>query len=618
VPSRIEDYALIGNLRTSALVGRDGSIDWLCAPRFDDAACFSALLGTPEQGRWIIAPAHETRRISRRYRDDSLVLETTFTTSTGTVRVTDLMPIWGERTDVVRIVEGVRGKVKMRMELALRFGYGEVIPWVHRVDDALLATGGACSAEIRSLLDTHGKDYSTVADFTVSRGERLPFVVTFFPSHAPRPVPIDPFAAEAATLRWWQKWCAKCRYDGRWGEAVKRSLITLKSLTYIPTGGMVAAPTTSLPETAGGSRNWDYRFCWVRDSTFTLYALLSAGYREEASAWRDWLLRSAAGRPEDLQTLYAVDGDRVRTEFQLPWLDGYLGSKPVRVGNAASVQVQLDVYGELIDSLCLARRAGLQRSGEDWRFERALLTFLEKAWSEPDHGIWETRGEKRHFTHSKVMAWAAFDRAVADMKTFDLPGPAVRWARVRDRIHADVCEKGFDRKRNTFVQYYGGTEVDASLLLLVQVGFLSPNDPRIRGTVEAVERDLLVDGFVMRYRTLPSLEDRPPNEGRFLACSFWLADAYLMCGRKAAAEKLFERLLALCNDVGLLAEQYDPLNRTMLGNFPQALSHMALINTARNLSRPGGPAEERSGHAAKRSPSREAGRRRRRRRLAQR
>jgi len=413
-------------------------------------------------------------------------------------------------------------------------------------------------------------------------------------------VPIDPFAAEAATQSWWEKWCAKCAYDGRWGGAVKRSLITLKSLTYAPTGGMVAAPTTSLPERAGGTRNWDYRYCWVRDSTFTLYALLLSGYREEAGAWRDWLLRSAAGRPQDLQTLYAVDGDRVRNEFQLPWLAGYAESKPVRVGNAASVQLQLDVYGELIDSLCLARRAGLERSMDDWRFERTLLRFLEKAWSEPDHGIWETRGEKRHFTHSKVMAWVAFDRALADMKAYGLPGPVARWTKLRDRIHADVCAHGFDRKRNKFVQYYGGSEVDASLLLLVQVGFLPAVDSRIKGTVAAIERDLLVDGFVMRYRTLPTLEDKPPNEGRFLACSFWLADAYLLCGRKAAGEKLFKRLLKLCNDVGLLAEQYDPAKRTMLGNFPQALSHMALINTARNLSRPGGPAEERSGHAARR------------------
>jgi GH15 family glucan-1,4-alpha-glucosidase len=602
VPSRIQDYALIGNLRTSALVGRDGSIDWLCVPRFDSAACFCALLGTPENGRWSIAPAQDVRRTARRYRGDSLVLETTFTTSTGAVRLTDFMPIWGDRTDVVRIVEGLRGRVKMRMQLSLRFGYGEVIPWVHRANDALLATGGPYSAEIRTPFDTHGKGYHTVADFTVGKGERLPFVVTFFPSHGARPVPIDPFAADAATQAWWDKWYATCTYDGRWGGAVKRSLITLKALTYAPTGGMVAAPTTSLPETPGGARNWDYRFCWVRDSTFTLYALLLSGYREEAQQWRDWLLRSAAGRPQDLQTLYAVDGDRVRTEFDIPWLSGYDGAQPVRIGNAASVQLQVDVYGELIDSLCLARRAGLERSDADWRFERALLRFLEKAWREPDSGIWETRGGKRHFTHSKVMAWAAFDRALADMKQYGLPGPVARWTKLRDDIHADICANGFDRVRNTFVQYYGGTEVDASLLMLVQVGFLPPADPRIKGTVAAVERDLLVDGLVMRYRTLPTLENKPPHEGRFLACSFWLADAYFLTGRKAAAERLFERLLGLCNDVGLLAEQYDPVTGTMLGNFPQALSHMALINTARNLSRPGGPAEERSGHAARPTP----------------
>jgi len=590
----IEEYALIGNLRTAALVGRDGSIDWLCVPRFDDAACFCALLGTPENGRWLLAPSESVRRTTRRYRQDSLILETDFETATGSVRVIDFMPAWGERTDVVRIVEGLRGRVSMRMELVLRFGYGEVVPWVRRVDDVLLATGGPFSVEVRAAVETRGEDFHTVAEFKVEHGRRLPFVLSFFPSHGTRPLPIDPFAALVATQHWWEKWCADCAYDGRWRDVVMRSLITLKSLTYAPTGGMVAAPTTSLPERIGGLRNWDYRFCWVRDSTFTLYALLMAGYRTEAAAWRDWLLRSAAGRPDALQTLYGVDGDRIRTEFDVPWLTGYEASKPVRVGNAASVQLQLDVYGELIDALSLARHAGLERSMDAWRFEVAILEFLARNWNTPDHGIWETRGEKRHFTHSKVMVWVAFDRAINDSGKYGLPGPVARWRKLRSQIHADICRKGFDRKRNTFVQYYGSTEVDASLLLIPQVGFLRPGDPRVRGTIAAIERDLVVDGLVMRYKTLPSLENLPPHEGRFLACSFWLADALALCGRKSAAEKLFKRLLSLCNDVGLLAEQYDPEGRRMLGNFPQALSHMALVNTARNLTQSGGPAEDRS------------------------
>ena len=590
----IEDYALIGNLRTAALVGRDGSIDWLCVPRFDDAACFCALLGTPDHGRWLLAPARSVRRTRRRYRDHSLIVETEFETGGGSVRVVDFMPIWGERTDVVRIVEGLSGRVPMRMELVLRFGYGGVIPWVRRADGALLATGGPHSAEVRAGVDTHGEDFRTVAEFTVANGQRIPFVITFFPSHEPRPLPIDPFAALAATQRSWDAWCGQCTYQGRWREAVVRSFITLKSLTHAPTGGIVAAPTTSLPERMGGARNWDYRFCWVRDSTFTLYALLLAGYREEAAAWRDWLLRSAAGRPDDLQTLYGVDGDRVRVEFEIPWLPGYENSAPVRVGNAASIQLQLDVYGELIDSMCLARSAGLEPSAEAWRFEVAIVRFLEKNWNTPDHGIWETRGDRRHFTHSKVMAWVAFDRAISDIEKYGLRGPVVRWRKLRARIHADICSKGFDRTRNTFVQYYGATEVDASLLLIPQVGFLPPEDPRVKGTIAAIERDLVVDGLVMRYRTLPAVDALPPGEGRFLACSFWLADALALCGRHAEARRLFERLLALCNDVGLLAEEYDPKARRMLGNFPQALSHVALINTARNLSRPGGPSEHRS------------------------
>jgi GH15 family glucan-1,4-alpha-glucosidase len=595
----IEDYALIGNLRTAALVGRDGSIDWLCVPRFDDAACFCALMGNSEHGRWLIAPASEARRTRRRYRGDTLILETLFESKSGSARVIDFMPVWGDRTDVVRIVEGVRGRVPMRMELVFRFGYGNVIPWVRRVDGSLLATAGPYSAHVRSDVETHGEDFRTIAQFTVAAGERVPFVITFFPSHMAAPLPIDPYAAYEATERYWEKWCGQCAYEGRWRDEVIRSLITLKSLSHLPTGGIVAAPTTSLPERIGGPRNWDYRYCWVRDSTYTLYALLLAGYREEAEAWRDWLLRSAAGRPEDLQTLYGVDGDRVRAEFVLPWLPGYAHSKPVRIGNAASLQTQLDVYGELIDALCLARSAGLERSQDAWRFEVEILNFLERCWTEPDHGIWETRGEKRHFTHSKVMVWAAFDRAIQDAVKYDLRAPVARWRKVRARIHGDIMRRGFDRDRNTFVQYYGGKEVDASLLLIPQVGFLPPRDRRVRGTIAAIERELVVDGFVMRYRTLPTLEHVPPHEGRFLACSFWLADALALCGRKDDALRLFKRLIALCNDVGLLSEEYDPVAKRMLGNFPQALSHMALVNTARNLTRPGGPAEHRSKRGSK-------------------
>ncbi len=590
----IEDYALIGNLRTAALVGRDGSLDWLCVPRFDAAACFCALLGAPEHGRWLLAPARRVRKTTRRYRDRTLILETEFETAEGAVRVVDFMPTWGDRMDVVRIVEGLRGKVPMHMELVLRFGYGSVIPWVRRVDGALLATGGPYSAEIRAAVETHGEDFRTVADFTVARGERVPFVITFFPSYEPRPLPIDPFAALDATERAWEAWSDQCTYDGRWRDAVVRSCITLKSLAHAPTGGIVAAATTSLPEWIGGPRNWDYRYCWVRDSTFTLYALLLAGYRDEAAAWHSWLLRSAAGRPDDLQTLYGVDGDRIRVEFEAPWLPGYEKSVPVRIGNAASVQFQLDVCGELVDAMGLARSAGLDARSDAWNFERAIVRFVEKNWNKPDQGIWEMRGERRHFTHSKVMAWVALDRAIRGAEKHGLRGPVTRWRKLRSRIHDDVCRKSFDQGRNTFVQYYGATEVDASLLLIPQVGFLPVDDRRVRGTIAAVERDLMVDGLVMRYRNQPQVDGLPPGEGQFLACSFWMADAWALCGRTAEAKKLFERLLALRNDVGLLAEEYDPKAKRMLGNFPQALSHVALINTARNLSRPGGPSEHRS------------------------
>jgi GH15 family glucan-1,4-alpha-glucosidase len=591
----IEGYALIGNTRTAALVGRDGSIDWLCAPRFDSQACFAALLGTREHGRWLVAPTAKVRTVRRSYRADTLVLETEFEAEQGIVRVIDCMPPWPERTDIVRVVEGVRGHVPMRMELIIRCGYGVVVPWVRRVESALLATAGPDSLELRAGVATRGKGLTTVAEFAVKRGQRIPFILSYFPSHQPRPLPIDADAAIAATELAWRNWCALCTYDGRWGDAVRRSLLTLKALTYAPTGGIVAAPTTSLPERIGGVRNWDYRFCWPRDATYTLYALLLAGYHDEARAWREWLLRAAAGRPQDMQTVYGVAGERQLTEVQLGWLPGYAGSAPVRVGNAAAGQCQLDVYGEVIDTLHLARTAGLDHDDNSWNFQRALLDFLESHWTEPDNGIWEVRGERRHFTHSKVMAWVAFDRTIKAVESHGVDGPVERWRRIRARIHADVCRKGFSAKRGAFVQYYGSNNLDASLLLMPLVGFLPPEDPRVRATVEAIERELTYDGFVARYLTAKRIDGLPAREGVFLPCSFWLADNLALQGRNAEAEALFERLLALRNDVGLLAEEYDPRTRRQLGNFPQALTHVALINTARNLSRRGGPGEHRSG-----------------------
>jgi GH15 family glucan-1,4-alpha-glucosidase len=582
----IEDYALIGDCHTAALVGRDGSIDWLCFPRFDSGACFAALLGGPEHGRWQIAPAAGARRTRRRYRDGTLILETEFETDDGAVRVIDCMPLSNQRWDVVRIVEGLRGRVAMRMELIIRCDYGSIVPWVRRLDHALLATAGPDALELHTPVDTVGKDLTTVAEFHVSQGERTPFVLNYHPSQEPPGRPIDPEQALDATERQWRTWCDRCSYQGRWHDAVSRSLLTLKALTYKPTGGIVAAPTTSLPEHAGGMRNWDYRYCWLRDATFTLNALLLAGYKEEAVAWREWLLRAVAGSPEALQIVYSVTGQRRLDELVLNWLPGYRGAAPVRIGNAASKQVQLDVYGEVMDTLHLARRAGLHPDPHSWRIQNALLKFLESNWQQPDEGIWEVRGSRRHFTHSKVMAWVAFDRAVKAVEQFGREGPVARWRSVRDAIHAQVCDEGFNRKRNTFVQSYGSKHLDASLLLIPQVGFLPPDDRRVRGTVEAIERELLVDGLVLRYSTETDVDILPPGEGAFLPCSFWLADAFALTGRREEAEALFERLLALRNDVGLLSEEYDPLGRRMLGNFPQALSHMALVNTARLLSIP--------------------------------
>jgi GH15 family glucan-1,4-alpha-glucosidase len=586
MPLLIEDYALIGDCHTAALVGRDGSIDWLCLPRFDSPACFAALLGKPEHGRWLIAPTAAAKSIRRRYRDGTLVLETEFDTDAGSVRIIDCMPLSNERWDVLRIVEGLSGQVEMRMELVIRFDYGSIVPWVRRSGDVLLATAGPDTLELHTQVEVRGENMKTVAEFAVAEGERKTFVLNYRPSYQAAQRPIDAEQALAATQTEWRAWSQRCTSQGRWHEAVVRSLITLKALTYQPTGGIVAAATTSLPEHQGGVRNWDYRYCWLRDATFTLNALLLAGYHDEALAWREWLLRAAAGAPEDLQILYSVTGERRLDEYELSWLPGYRGSIPVRVGNAAAKQFQLDVYGEVMDTLHLARAAGLEQDSEAWKLQVVLLKFLESTWQQPDEGIWEIRGPRRHFTHSKIMAWVAFDRAVKDVEAFGLEGPVERWRRVRDTIHAQVCARGYDAARNTFVQSYGAPHLDASLLLLPQVGFLPHDDPRVRGTVEAIQAHLMVDGLVLRYSTATHLDALPPGEGVFLPCSFWLADSLILIGRRAEGEALFERLLALSNDVGLLAEEYDAHERHMLGNFPQALTHMALINTARLLSIP--------------------------------
>jgi GH15 family glucan-1,4-alpha-glucosidase len=592
MPLPIEDYALIGDCHAAALVGRDGSIDWLCLPRFDAGACFAALLGGPEHGRWLVAPAAAVKSVRRRYRDGTMILETDFETDEGAVRVIDCMPLSDERWDVLRIVEGLRGRVDMRMELVIRFDYGSIVPWVRRPDHTLLATAGPDTLELHTPISVRGENMKTVAEFRISAGERTHFSLNYRSSHEATQQPIDAFQALENTEREWRAWSGRCIYKGPWSDAVTRSLITLKALTYAPTGGLVAAPTTSLPEQRGGVRNWDYRYCWLRDATFTLNAMLLAGYQEEAVAWREWLLRAVAGSPEDLQIMYSVTGERRLDETELDWLPGYGGASPVRVGNAASRQFQLDVYGEVMDTLHLARAAGLEPESAAWNIQIALLGFLESHWQAPDEGIWEIRGPRRHFTHSKVMAWVAFDRAVKDADRYRLEGPVARWRQVRDEIHAQVCESGFDAQRNAFIQSYGSTHLDASLLLIPLVGFLPPADRRVRGTVDAIERHLLDDGLVLRYSTETNVDELPPGEGVFLPCSFWFADCLILDGRCAEGEALFERLLSMCNDVGLLAEEYDTRERCMLGNFPQALTHMALINTARLLSIPSDQAEQ--------------------------
>ncbi|MCS6303588.1 MAG: glycoside hydrolase family 15 protein [Nitrospira sp.] len=591
----LEDYALIGDTHTAALIGRNGSIDWLCLPRFDSNACFAALLGTEQNGRWMIAPADQEHRVTRRYRPDTLILETDFTTKDGTVRVIDCMPIRQDHPTIVRLVTGIHGSVRMHMQLILRFDYGSVVPWVTRHADGLHAIAGPDSVYVFTGAPTHGKQSTRVSDFDVQAGQQVSFVLLWHPSHEPIPSAPDAAHAVKETTRWWRQWTSQCCPGEEHREAVVRSLITLKALIYAPTGGIVAAPTTSLPERLGGVRNWDYRYCWIRDATYTLYALLAAGYKEEASNWRDWLIRTVAGDPSQLQIMYGIAGERRLTELELPWLSGYEKSTPVRTGNAAYRQLQLDVFGEVMDTLHQARRAGMQTNERGWAVQTTMMECLESKWKEPDEGIWEIRGPRRHFTHSKIMAWVAMDRMVQDIETFHLPGDAARWKRIREEIHQDVCDKGFDPARNTFTQYYGSRQVDAGLLIIPSVGFLPHDDPRVQGTVTAIEKELCHDGLIRRYshHGSQSVDGLPAGEGIFLACSFWLADTYVLQGRYDEAVKLFQRLLALRNDVGLLSEEYDPASKRLLGNFPQALSHLSLVNTAYTISGAGGPAQHR-------------------------
>jgi GH15 family glucan-1,4-alpha-glucosidase len=594
--SRIEDYALIGDTATAALVSRTGSIDWLCWPRFDSDACFAALIGTREHGCWRIAPRDEGARVTRRYRAETLILETRFETAEGAVTLVDCMPPRGEHSHVVRIVVGERGQVAMGFELILRFGYGANIPWVTRLEDGTLrAIAGPDMVLLRTPVNLRGENFTTVADFVVAAGDCVPFVMTYAPSHLPPPAPLAAQTALETTEQAWSGWCGKLKRRGQWTEPVLRSLVTLEALTYAPTGGIVAAVTTSLPEQIGGVRNWDYRFCWLRDATLTLLAFMHAGFNAEAEAWREWLARAVAGSPDQLQIMYGIAGERRISEWEVPWLPGYEGSQPVRIGNQAYSQLQLDVYGEVMDALHHARRGGLNVAEPAWNLQLKLLEHLEKIWSEPDESIWEVRGARRQFTFSKVMAWVAYDRAIKSAQAFGLPAPLEQWRRMRATIHVDVCRKGFDAELGSFVQSYGGKELDASLLQLPVLGFLPADDPRVCGTVAAIERRLLVDGFVRRYDTGTAIDGLPPGEGVFLACSFWLVDAYVLQGRIADAQKLFERLLGLRNDVGLLSEQYDPSARRLVGNFPQAFSHVALINSAFNLERDGRPAEQRAG-----------------------
>ena len=595
MPRPIEDYALIGNQETVALVGRDGSIDWMGMPRFDSPACFSALLGAPEHGRWLLAPASEGARVTRAYRDGSTVLETRFETADGAVSVIDFMARREGASDLMRVVRGLRGRVAMTTELVVRFDYGSVVPWVSRQDDGRLRfVAGPDSLVLDTPVPLRGENLRTRGEFEVGEGDEVTFVLSWQPSwRAPSPTP-DAAQSLAQVEAQWDAWSSRLPEGDQVSEAVRRSLVTLKALAHWETGGIVAAATTSLPEKIGGTRNWDYRFCWLRDATFTLYALLGLGFVDEAEAWRAWLVRAVAGSPDDLQIMYGVGGERHLEEYEVPWLPGYENSAPVRIGNAAAGQVQLDIYGEVLDALYVARKAGLAFDATSWSLECAMVAHLETIWEQPDDGIWEVRGGRRHFVHSKVMAWVAFDRVVRSATEFNLDGPVEHWREVRDAIHAQVCERGFDAAQGSFVQSYGAPALDASLLMIAIVGFLPPEDERVRGTLAAIERGLLRDGLVMRYDTGDSKDGLPPGEGAFLACTFWLVDNYVLQDRLDEAQALFDRLLSYRNDVGLLAEEYDPVAKRQLGNFPQAFSHLALINTATGLSGRRGTAHERA------------------------
>jgi GH15 family glucan-1,4-alpha-glucosidase len=586
MPLPIEDYALIGDSQTAALVGKDGSIDWLCFPRFDSAACFAALLGTPDHGRWLIAPVADIVQSSRHYRDDTLILETIFETADGTVAVIDFMPSRDRDPNLVRIVEGRRGTVRVKCELVLRFDYGSIVPWVHKTDCGMSAIAGPDAVTLLTPVPLHGEDMKTVAEFDVTAGQRVPFTLNYHPSHRSGNPVLDSTLALAETESWWNEWARRCTYQGPYRRAVVQSLMVLKALTYQPTGGIVAAPTTSLPEHIGGVRNWDYRYCWLRDATLSLLALINCGYTDEAAAWRAWLVRTIAGTPGSAQIMYGLGGERRLTELEVPWLPGYEDSAPVRIGNGAYSQLQLDVYGEVFDALYQARAAGLAPTDDGWRVGRRLLDWLSDAWELPDEGIWEVRGPRQHFVHSKVMAWVAFDRAIKTVERFGREGPVDGWRAIRDKIHASVCENGFDPDLNAFVQAYGSKALDASVLMIPLVGFLPATDPRMVGTTDAIAKHLMKDGYVRRYDTRVTEDGLPPGEGTFLPCTFWYADNLALQGRTEEAREVFERLLALRNDLGLLSEEYDPVSKRLLGNFPQAFSHIGLIATALNLARP--------------------------------
>jgi GH15 family glucan-1,4-alpha-glucosidase len=595
---KLEDYGFIGDTHTGALIGINGSIDWLCTPRFDSDACFAALLGSEKNGHWQISPREPVRRVRHAYRDETLILETTFETAQGTARLVDFMPPRGKYRDVVRIVEGVQGRVDMELRLVVRFDYGQTIPWVKRSEEGLTAVAGPNALVLRADVPTFGEDLSTVARFSVGEGERKSFVLTWYPSHDPLPEPVNAWKSLQETEQHWREWSTRCTYRGEFRAAVVRSLLTLKALTYAPTGGIVAALTTSLPEKLGGVRNWDYRFCWLRDATFTLYSLMQAGYTEEAADWSHWLLRAVAGDPAQLQIMYGAAGERRLTEVQLPHLSGYENSSPVRIGNAASEQLQLDVYGEVMDAMHLAREMKIECDPAYWHLQRHLVDFVEANWNQPDEGIWEIRGPRRHFTHSKVMAWVAVDRAVRAVEDFGLDGPLERWRTLRDTIHQEVCTQGFHAGRQAFTQFYGSDKLDAALLMIPLVGFLPATDERVRSTVELIEKELVIDGFVQRYHPeeSASVDGLPPGEGSFLPCSFWLVDCLHLMGREMEARNMFQRLLDIRTSLGLISEEYDQVRHRLIGNFPQAFTHVGLINSARNLSPKVGPADHRSAH----------------------